>query len=95
MSWIFETVDKTGRLIHLSRIQWFHVQKHPGMTVYTVERMKETLTRPDKIIPFEADPYLCFYFRYYRDRKEYLFLLVKYLNGEGFIITSFYTDKTQ
>jgi len=36
-----------------------------------------------------------FYYRYYKDRKtaKYLLIIVKYLNGQGFIITSFYTDK--
>jgi len=35
--------------------------------------------------------------KYYRETRKrygrYLLVVVKYLNGEGFIVTSFYTDK--
>ena len=58
-----------------------------------IEQIKETLTNPDKITKFDYDPDVRFYYRYYKERKEYLFVSVKYLNGEGFIITSFHTDK--
>ena len=92
---IFETMDISGRLIYLSHKQWSHTQKHPGITIMTLERMKETLLRPNKIIPSEDDLCVSYYFRYYKDHKEYLFISVKYLNGEGFIITSFYTDLMQ
>ena len=92
MVWIFEIVDKSERRIHLSRERWFHIQKHPEM-VNQIEQIKETLTNPDKITEFEYDPDVRFYYRYYKERKEYLFVSVKYLNGEGFIITSFHTDK--
>ena len=92
MTWIFEIEDKSGRKIHLSNERWSHIQKHPDMSGQ-IEQIKETLTNPDKITEFEYDPDVRFYYRYYKDRKEYLFISVKYLNGEGFIITSFHTDK--
>lgn len=92
---IFEVIDKSGRNIRLSKERWVHIQKHPEMTVGQIERIKETLTKPDKILNFEIDSTVHFYFKYYKDSREYLFISVKYLNGEGFIITSFYTDKIQ
>ena len=94
MSWIFAEKDKSERSIHLSKERWAHVQKHLGMS-NAIEHIKETLRYPDAITKFEYDPQIRFYYRYYKERKEYLFVSVKYLNGEGFIVTSFYTDKVK
>ena len=58
-----------------------------------LENIKETLKNPTKITDFEYGSNVKFYYRYYKNRKKYLFISVKYLNGEGYIITSFYTDK--
>jgi len=95
MTWILEERDKTGRKIHLSQERWVHIQKHPETTVLYLERVKEALMYPDKIVDFDLDMNVHFYFKYYKDRKEYLFISIKYLNGDGFIITSFYTDTIQ
>ena len=92
---VFETRDKTNRIIYLSEERWKHiVQQHSIMqNILSVERIKDTLLKPDTVIPDNYDINKKFYFRYYKDKREYLFISVKYLNGEGFIITSFYTDK--
>lgn len=94
MSLIFVEKDKSGRMIHLSRERWAHIQKHPAMS-NAIERIKETLRYPDVVTKFEYDPQVRFYYRYNKERKDYLFVSVKYLNGIGFIITSFYTDKVK
>jgi len=92
MSRIFETKDKSGRTIYLTDDRWKHILKHQEMS-NQIEQIKDTLLYADKITKDNYDPDVRFYYRYYKDRKEYLFISVKYLNGEGFIITSFYTDK--
>ncbi len=92
MTWVFVIIDKSERKIHLSKERWGHIHQHPEM-VNKIEQIKETLQNPDIIKPFEYDEQVRFYFRYYKEKSEYLFISVKYLNGEGFIITSFYTDK--
>jgi len=92
MARIFETKDKSGRTIYLTDERWNHILKHQEMSNQT-EQIKDALLRPDKITEVDYDPDVRFYYRYYKNRKEYLFVSVKYLNGEGFIITSFYTDK--
>ena len=65
---------------------------HPEMA-NQIENIKNTLEKPDVITPFEYDFDVRFYYKYYKERKEYLFISVKYLNGKGYIVTSFYTDK--
>jgi len=89
---ILKTRDKSGRTIYISEERWLHILKHPEMS-NQVEQIKDTLLRPDKITKADYDPEVRFYYKYYKDRKEYLFISVKYLNGEGFVITGFYTDK--
>ncbi|MBS3138763.1 hypothetical protein J4207_03595 [Candidatus Woesearchaeota archaeon] len=79
--WIINIIDKSKRQIHLSHEHWKHIHKHPESGEYFLERVKETLRKPDKIIQFEFDVQVHFYFRYYKDRREYLFISVKYLNG--------------
>ena len=46
-----------------------------------IEQIKETLTNPQAITEFEYDPDVRFYFRYYKKRKEYLFVSVKYVKN--------------
>jgi len=89
---LLEIIDKTGRKINLRKDRWAHILNHPGMANQQ-ERIKETLEKPYKIIKLKDDESTTFYFRYYKDFKQYLLVMVKYLNGKGFIITSFYTDK--
>ncbi len=78
------------RIFHQSTQRF--ILQHQEMT-NQVERMRETLQRPDAILNSSTDQQVHYYFRYYKERREYLFISVKYLNGDGFIITSHYTDK--
>ncbi|MEX0920219.1 MAG: PBECR2 nuclease fold domain-containing protein [Candidatus Pacearchaeota archaeon] len=90
---IFEIKDKTGREIYLTKERWRHVTSpispHAYMTNY-IEYIKETLTNPYKIISDMDNPNKAYYFRYHKDKKEYLKIVVNYLNGRGFIITSYF-----
>jgi len=36
-----------------------------------------------------------FYYKFYKNLSKYLLVSVKYLNGEGFVITAFYTSKIE
>lgn len=92
MNRVFETKDKSGRNIYLTDERWNHILKHAEMS-NQVEQIKDALLHPDKITNVSYDPDVRFYYKYHKNRKEYLFISVKYLNGEGYITTSFYTDK--
>lgn len=92
MTKIFEFEDKSGRKIYLSKERWAHIQKHPEMS-NQIEQIRETLKNPFLITEFNYNPDVRFYYKYFKEKRLYLFISVKYLNGGGFIITSFYTDK--
>ena|SRR3989344_8597031 len=92
---IFEIIDKTGRKIRLTEKQWKHIQKHPHMD-NSLERIKETIKNCTIIRYDEFNEKINYFYREYKDmdsRERYLFVSVIYLNGDGFIITSFYTNK--
>ena len=88
---IFEITDKTGRKIRLTKKDLKHVTCHKGME-NEIEKIKETLTNPLKIDPHGTGE-LYDYYRYYKDRKakaKFLQVVVKYLNGDGFVITAYF-----
>ena len=94
MDIVFEVIDKTGRKIHLTNERLFHISEHKGMDKY-LEDIKNTLTNPDKIVPHD-DGELFDYYRYYKHRKshlKFLMVVVKYLNGKGFVLTSYFVPK--
>ncbi|MBI2449161.1 hypothetical protein HYV49_02595 [Candidatus Pacearchaeota archaeon] len=96
MNNVFEIVDKTGRKIRLTKERWKHITSpeflHPYMTNY-LEEIKQSLTKPDIIIPHKYNDMKANYYKFIKDRKQYLLVAVNYLNGEGFINTSFITSK--
>ncbi len=90
MDIIFEIGDKTRRKIRLTKKQWNHIRKkHPE--VEDPELIKETISKPHKITDYDIDESIKYYYRHYKHRsshEKYLQVIVKYLNGQGFIITA-------
>ena len=96
MDFVFEVVDKSERNIRMPQKQWSHItRKHSFMVAYE-EEIKETLMKPDKITDYSFDEDVRYYYKYYRYKKgryKYLFVMIKYLNGTGFIISAYFEDK--
>ena len=87
---IFEVTDKSGRKIRLPKERWKHIQEEHSR-INDPEELKHTLINPLKITPSKYDPETVrYYYRYNKNLKRYLFVAVKYLNGDGFVVTSFY-----
>ncbi|MBU2615488.1 MAG: hypothetical protein KKC19_00090 [Nanoarchaeota archaeon] len=88
---IFEIMDKTGRRIRLTEKQWKHIRKdHPEIEDEML--IKNALRNPTKITSSSGSDKF-YYYNYYKDRissDRYLLAVVKYLNGDGFVITAFY-----
>ena len=91
MAWIFEVKNKSGRKVHLSKERWNHIsQEHPEVADY-LEEIKEALINPTKIMTYDLDENVRYYYKYFKYRKspaKYLFVIVKYLNDHGYIITA-------
>jgi len=89
MNNIFEVIDKTSRKIRLTKRQWEHImRRHPYMGKY-VEEIKETIKMPDKlIIKLYNKGYYYKHYKYLKKPNRFILVVVKYLNDEGFIITT-------
>ena len=93
MIYIFQTTDKSGRKIHLTKERWTHInEQHPEISNYS-EEIQETLKNPTKIKEVGYDENVRYYYRYYKNIEssaKNLLVVVKYLNGEGFVITAYF-----
>lgn len=88
---IFVMRDKTGRQIRLTQNRWSHiVLRHPEIG-NKIEGIKQTLTFPEFKIADRLDPHLWYYHTFIKEERLFLVVSVKYLNGDGFIITAFYS----
>lgn len=95
-NYIFEITDKTDRRIRLTKRQWREtILKHPFMAAH-LEEIKEALIRPDAITDYSLDENVRYYYRYFKhikSRNKYLLVIVKYLNGDGFVIKSYFEKR--
>lgn len=93
---IFEVIDKTGRKIILKKKGWKHIKKHPNMDENRLDEIKNIIKNPPIIRYSEDDEEVVYFYKEYKEmspEERYLFISVKYLNGEGFVITSFFTNR--
>ena len=93
---LFEVTDKSGRTIYITRERWSHIASEHPAVADRVEEIKEALSTPLAIRESENDPKVRLYYRYYKNiklKEKYLLVVVKYLNGEGVIITSHYVNR--
>ena len=95
MATLLEVRDVSGRVIRLSGERWSHMLHHSDMA-NKEEAVKETLISPLKITAYSIDKDVRYYYRYYKEHKskaKYLRVIVKYINGSGFVITAHFVEK--
>ena len=89
---MFEVTGKLGKSIRTTRNYWQKIveNKHPKIEG-KVPEVKKTIKEPDQIRRSKTDPDV---YLYYRTHNDYYFLsvVVKHLNGEGFVVTTYITD---
>ena len=91
---VFEVIDKTNRIIYLTNERYKHIAAHPDMQ-NKINLIKDTLENPLKILDYALEEDIKYYYRYYKDERskaKYLRVIVKYLNGIGFIITAYFVE---
>ena len=96
MARIIEVRDRAGRIIYLTDERYRHIKKHPEMQ-NSIRIIEQTIKNPQKITEYIFDSNIRFYYSYHKNRKsraKYLRVIVKYLDGEGFIITAYFVVKT-
>ncbi len=89
---LFEIKDRNGKIIYITNERWKHItSKHQDIS--EIEKIKDTIFLPLIIKQDKLDENLYYYYRYDKIRKRYMMVSVKYLNGEGYILTTFYTRR--
>ncbi|MBI2498747.1 hypothetical protein HYV88_00725 [Candidatus Woesearchaeota archaeon] len=92
MNKLFEIKDKTGRIIYLTKERWKHiVSEHPKLS-NNIEIIKEAIITPLIVKQSKNDEKVNFYYKHFKKVRKYLLVAVKYINGNGFVITSFYVS---
>lgn len=90
----FFVVCVLGKRITVTEEYWQKIItiKHPSMAGRDAQ-VQETLTDPDEVRESKSDPQVKLYYRVYGN--FHLCVVVKHLNGDGFIITTYFTDRVK
>lgn len=88
-------ISKLGKVISLDQARWKHVLGHPEMRSQRY-RIKQSLVDPDEIRKSERSSDIWLFYKLYAKTpvtQKFMLVIVKLMNGEGFIVTAFFTDK--
>lgn len=89
--------SKLGKVVRLDASRWRHVLGHPEMKNQR-SRVEETLVNPDEIRESVRNSSIWLFYKLYANSpvsEKYLLVIVQVLDGEGFIVTAFFTDKVK
>lgn len=99
MEVLFEIHAVTCRNIRTTRAYWRYIMevKHPEsfkqIATKAAEMVMETLSKPEVVVREKLDP--CVYLYYRRFEEYFICVVAKHLNGDGYIITSYKTDRVK
>ena len=92
-----ELRDVWRNSVSLTEERRAHLLEHPEMREQE-DKLTETLLEPDVVIQSQSDDTVRLFHRFYRRlaiRDKYLCVVVKYVEGDVFIITAYFTDKVK
>jgi len=94
---VLEVRSKLGKVIVLDENRWKHVLEHPEMENQRF-KIEETLVDPDEVRESVYTSSIWLFYKLYANTpvsEKYLLVVVEVLDGEGFIVTTFFTDKVK
>ena len=88
----FEVTSKLDKRVYVTKSRWELIIKTKHLEMEGKEKeIKGTLTNPDEIRQSVSDDSV---YLYYKNHGRLLVsVVVKHKNGDGFIITAYYTDR--
>ena len=88
----FEVLSLLGKRIRVSESYWNFIvsMKHPIMSGKET-LVKNALSEPDEVRRSRKDRSVYVYYK--RFKKDFISVVCKHLNGEGYIITAYITDR--
>lgn len=87
----FEVTSSLGKTIRLSEHYWQKIieTKHPIMAGHD-ELVRQALTSPEQVRRSRKDAAVHLHYR--KSNGRYCCVVVKHLNGDGFVVTVYLTD---
>lgn len=87
----FEVTSSLGKRIRISEEYWQKIieTKHPVMAGQD-ELVKQALTNPEQVRRSRKDAAVHLHYR--KSDGRYCCVVVKHLNGDGFVVTAYFTD---
>ena len=97
MSIMFKVTAYDGRKVRLSEVQWRHILFFHPEVDGEQGKIMEVVKKPGIVLEgATGDTRICY--RFYPSTpvaSKYLAVVVKVLDGEGFIITSYFTERVR
>lgn len=90
----FEVESVLGKRIRTTLEHWRFISevKHPLIKEFEAE-VKKTIKQPDTVRKSKRDPSVFLYYRKFGN--NFVCVLAKHLNGEGFVVTAYIADKVK
>ena len=92
---VFEIRSRLDVEVRLGEAQWLHIRSRHEEMESQQEKMILTLEDPS-VVYYSPRDEVYYYYRHFEETpvtEKYLLLVVKHLNSEGFIITSFFVSR--
>jgi len=94
----FEVISKFDKKISFTEGKYEHVCKRHPEVVGEIKKMKETLVSPQIVRRSLYDEKVWLFYCFFENTsvtKKYLMVAARILNDEGFVVTSYFTDKVK
>ena len=91
---LFEITDIFGKRVRTSKEYWKKIKKDKHQELmFEKQEAVDTLVRPDEVYRSVRDEYIKLYYKKFATTT--LVVVVKYLNGDGFVVTAYQTSKVK
>lgn len=92
---LFSVTDIFGKKVRTTKNYWDRIKtdKHRELTADHTEVMK-TIQKPDEVYQSVQDPYISLFYKNLSGGIT-LVVVLKYLNGDGFVVTVYETTKVK
>jgi len=90
----FDVISSLGKRIRITQAHWKLLTQRKHLEIEGLEQdVQLTLIEAEVVRVSQEDDDVFLYYRRYK--KYYLCVVCRHLNGEGFIITSYLTDRVK
>lgn len=98
MNILFEVLDKNHGILRMTDYNWHHiVKRHPEIASHK-DKIIETLEKPDKTTESLDDEDVRYFYKFYKTLPspyKFMRVIARYLNGDGFIVSSHFVKAIQ